>query len=186
MLTKVISGGQTGADRAGLDAAITAGLKTGGWMPKGFKAHDGSHPEFAYQYGIKEHESPEYPPRTALNVKESDGTIRFASNFVSPGEQLTAKMIRQYGKPSLSIDVRRETTTPEDVSNWIIENDIKILNIAGNSDKTSPGIGDFVQAFLLQVFTLLNQHVQPPIPRHATNQHREGYNHRAAGKNRTL
>lgn len=127
-------------------------------MPKGFKAHDGSHPEFAHQYGIQEHERPAYPPRTALNVKESDGTIRFASNFGSPGEKLTAKMIRQYSKPSLSIDVKCGTTTPQDVANWIVENDIEILNIAGNSDKTSPGIGDFVRTFLLEVFTLLSQH----------------------------
>lgn len=154
-MLKVVSGGQTGADIAGLKAATEVGLKTGGWMPKGFKASDGEHPEFAGQFGLKEHTSPTYPPRTALNVKESDGTIRFASNFNSPGELLTAKLIRQYQKPSISIDIRSQITTPRDVADWIIENNIKVLNIAGNSEKTSPGIELFVKQFLIEVFTII-------------------------------
>lgn len=153
MLTKVISGGQTGADRAGLKAAAAAGLETGGWMPKGFIALDGNHPEFAGMYKIVEHDSDKYPPRTALNVRESDGTIVFASRFQSAGEIFTAKVIRNYKKPSLAIDVRQGITTPEDAYKWIINNNIKVLNVAGNSERNSPGIEEFVLSFLTEVFS---------------------------------
>ena len=152
MITKIISGGQTGADRGGLLAAKNLGVATGGWMPKGFKAHDGNHPDFATHFNIIEHSSPSYPPRTALNVKESDGTIRFASDFESPGELLTLKMINQYKKPNISINIEDNNITPENVKQWIHENNISILNIAGNSERTSPGIQDYVILFLTQVF----------------------------------
>ena len=99
ILERVISGGQTGADRAGLAAAKAAGIATGGWMPKGFRALDGPHAEFAAIYGIQEHTSDRYPPRTALNVKESDATLRFATDCNSPGEVLTLQMCKRYGKP---------------------------------------------------------------------------------------
>lgn len=88
LLTKIISGGQTGADMGALKVAKELGLETGGTMPKSFIAHDGEHPEFATLYNIKEHASPKYPPRTACNVRDSDATVRFASNFDSPGENI--------------------------------------------------------------------------------------------------
>ncbi len=154
MLTTVISGGQTGADRAGLKAAVIAGLCTGGWMPKSFKAQDGFHPEFADQYNMRETESCRYPPRTALNIKESNGTIQFASDFNSPGEVLTSKMVRQYHKPNILVDING-CITPVDVADWIINNNIKILNVAGNSERTSPGIEKYVVSFLTEVFTIL-------------------------------
>ena len=96
-LQKVISGGQTGADRAGLIAAHSMGMKTGGFMPRGFRAEDGNHPEFADKFDIQEHRSAEYPPRTALNVQMSDGTIRFATNWRTRGEQLTLRKIHEFG-----------------------------------------------------------------------------------------
>jgi len=160
MLIKIISGGQTGADRAGLIAARNFNIDTGGWMPKGYKAHDGYHPEFSQLYNIKEHSSPQYPPRTALNVKESDGTIQFASNFNSPGELLTSKMIIQYNKPRMLININTKLTKPDDVINWIIENKIKTLNIAGNSERTSPGIQDYVIEFLSEMFIILNSKIK--------------------------
>ena len=92
MLERVISGGQTGADRGALAAAKAAGIPTGGWMPAGFRALDGEHPEFAELYGVREHADPRYPPRTALNVKESDATLCFATDWDSPGEVLTRRM----------------------------------------------------------------------------------------------
>ena len=61
---KVISGGQTGADQAGLIAAEKAGITTGGWMPKGFRTLDGPNPGLAARFGLREHPSEEYPPRT--------------------------------------------------------------------------------------------------------------------------
>lgn len=145
---KIISGGQTGADRGALIAAKELGLQTGGWMPKGFRAQDGDHPEFEELYGVVEHESPNYQPRTALNVRDSDATIRIATNFESPGERLTLKMIRQYCKPYLDIDPLNESHTPERLVDWLRKNNVKILNVAGNSERTSSGIEEFTTAFI--------------------------------------
>jgi hypothetical protein len=148
---KIISGGQTGADRAALIAAFDSNIETGGWMPKGFKAQDGTWPEFAEAFNIKEHESPYYPPRTALNVKESDATIRFASDWSSSGELLTLNMINQYKKPYLDIDIitpLNHTVTVEFIKRY------QIINIAGNSERTSPGIYDFVYNYLIETFRL--------------------------------
>ena len=153
-LERVISGGQTGADRAGLVAARAAGIPTGGWMPKGFRAQDGPRPEFAELFGVKEHASARYPPRTALNVKESDATLRFATDWNSPGEVLTQRMCERYGRPHLEVSPG-DATAPADVAEWLVRNNVRVLNVAGNTERTSPGIGAFVTAFLGEVFRLL-------------------------------
>ncbi|MDB5307607.1 MAG: putative molybdenum carrier [Gemmataceae bacterium] len=159
-LERVISGGQTGADRAGLVAAKQAGIATGGWMPKGFRALDGFHPDFAEEYGIREHESTRYPPRTALNVKESDGTIRFATAWESPGEVLTLSMGRRYGKPTIDV-TPGGNQAPADVAEWLTVNRIRVLNVAGNTERTSPGLQEFVTGFLTEVFRLLRSTDDP-------------------------
>lgn len=153
-LERVISGGQTGADRAALIAARTAGIPTGGWMPSGFLAHDGNHPEFAELYGIRETGSGQYQPRTALNVKESDATLRFAKNWESAGEVLTLAMCREHQKPHFDVSVGG-TITPENVVEWILTTEVRVLNVAGNSERTSPGIQEYVAEFLGDVFRLL-------------------------------
>lgn len=155
-LERVISGGQTGADRAALAAAKAAGLATGGWMPKGFRAQDGPRPEFADLYGVKEHASDRYPPRTALNVKESDATLRFATDWDSPGEVLTRRMCERYGRPQLEV-TPGGSTSPAEVAEWLVRNDVRVLNVAGNTERTSPGIAAFVTAFLGEVFRLLEE-----------------------------
>ena len=144
-LERVISGGQTGADRAGLAAAKAAGIATGGWMPKGFRALDGSHPEFAELYGISEHTSDRYPPRTALNVKESDATLCFVTEWESPGEVVTRGMCERYGRPRLEV-TPGGSLTPADVAEWLRANAVRVLNVAGNTERTSPGIGAFVES----------------------------------------
>lgn len=154
MLERVISGGQTGADRGALVAAKAAGIPTGGWMPRGFLALDGCHPEFAELYGIQEHTSDRYPPRTALNVKESDATFRFATNWDSPGEQLTLSMCERYGKRNLDV-TPGGTLTPADAAAWLVANCVRVLNVAGNTERTSPGIEAFVVAFMTEVFRLV-------------------------------
>lgn len=153
-LVRVISGGQTGADRAALAAARAAGIPTGGWMPAGFLAHDGAHPEFADLYGVRETPSERYQPRTGLNVKESDATLRFATDWNSPGEVLTLRMCREYGKPHLDV-TPGGTATPADVVAWLAANGVRVLNVAGNAERTSPGIQDWVTEFLGEVFRLI-------------------------------
>ncbi len=155
MLVKIISGGQTGADRAGLEAAKTAGLQTGGTMPKGYKAHDGYHPHFAELYDTKEDPNPTYPPRTFKNAYEADGTVRFAVDFTTAGEKLTLTATQRAKKPHFDVEVLGDTK-PEQLVTWIVENHIKVLNVAGNSEKTAPGIGKFVKMFLLETIEQLN------------------------------
>lgn len=152
---KIISGGQTGADRGALIAARKLGFETGGWMPYGFKAQDGKHPEFKELYGMSEHASPHYPPRTALNVKESDATVRIAMNFESSGEVFTLKMIYQYKKPHFDVNPLDEECTPEMLANWLREKKVKILNIAGNSERSAPGIQEFADAFIYETLEIL-------------------------------
>jgi len=155
MLEKVISGGQTGADRAGLMAAKAVGLVTGGWMPKGYLAQDGYHHEFQYLYNMKEHVSRSYPPRTRLNVQEADGTLRIAANWDSAGEILTLKAIKHSKKPYFDVDSFEQLVEPQAVADWLITNDIRILNVAGNSERTFPGTQDFAYKFLLSTFAVL-------------------------------
>jgi hypothetical protein len=153
-LERVISGGQTGADRAALVAARAAGIATGGWMPAGFLAHDGNHPEFAELYGMRETPGAQYPHRTSLNVKEADATLRFATVWDSPGEVLTLSLCREHARPNFDV-TPGEGETPEDVCAWLAAAGVRVLNVAGNSERTSPGIQEFVKEFLGDVFRLL-------------------------------
>ena len=153
-LERVISGGQTGADRAALVVAKAAGIATGGWMPKGFRAHDGERPEFAALYGMSEHASHRYPPRTALNVKEADVTLRIASDWNSPGELLTLQFCERYGRPHFDVTFGGDVT-PADVVAWLAGNRVRVLNVAGNAERTAPGIEAFGTLFLREVFERL-------------------------------
>jgi hypothetical protein len=149
-LRQVWSGGQTGADRAALEAAKACGLITGGWMPKGFIALDGRHPEFAAEYGTTEHQQSTYPPRTEANVRDTEATLRIATVWDSPGERLTARLAKEYGRPVF--DVKPGETTPEEVRRWLEHNRVTSLNVAGNSESTSPGIQAAAREFLMRVF----------------------------------
>ncbi len=100
MLTKVISGGQTGVDIAALRAAKAVGLETGGWMPMGFKTEAGPRPEYADLYGMRETDSTGYPDRTERNVEWADCTILFALRMDSPGAKATEKAVARAGKAS--------------------------------------------------------------------------------------
>jgi hypothetical protein len=153
---KVISGAQTGADRAALEAAKACGLETGGWMPQDYRAQDGNHPEFAELYNIQEHKDWRYPGRTRQNVEDADATIRFASKWSSPGEKLTLRYIKTFSKPHLDIDITKPPS-PTMVVNWIESQNIKVLNVAGNAEKTSPGIQAFVRDYLECVFGFLSK-----------------------------
>ena len=93
MLRKIISGGQTGADRAGLDFAIHAGLKHGGYVPRGRKAEDGRIDE---RYNLAELSTSSYPARTRKNIEESEGTVIFSlERRLSGGTKLTWETCRQ-------------------------------------------------------------------------------------------
>lgn len=157
ILQKIISGGQTGADQGALKAALSLGLKTGGWMPKGFRTEDGPRPDLAKRYGLVEHSSSTYPPRTLSNVMASDGTLIFGNPY-SPGCRLT----RRY---TLNQTPCYMITWPDDLLTdecfffryWLVDFKIKVLNVAGNRESKNPGIGEAVRQFLVHNLTALRE-----------------------------
>lgn len=149
-MKKIISGGQTGSDQAGLSAAEACDLETGGWIPKGFKTEKGFQPELGELYNLEEHESDHYAPRTFTNARDSDGTIRIAANFNSPGEKMTLKAIQQYDKPYIDVSMSNPRPISEVVA-WLQENKIETLNVAGNRESSAPGITAFAEEYLIMV-----------------------------------
>lgn len=150
MLNKIISGGQTGVDQAGLRAAKKCGFATGGWLPKGCITQKGARYDFLETYGMKEHSSFGYPGRTESNVKDSDATIRLAVNFKSPGEICTFKAIKWHNKPHLDVNINEPISIDEVVS-WLVKNNVVTLNIAGNAESTSPGIGEKAENYIVEI-----------------------------------
>lgn len=156
MIRKVISGGQTGVDRAGLDAALNAGIPIGGYCPKGRRAEDGVIPD---QYPMIELESPESYYRTEMNVLESDGTLILNKGTLSGGTKLTHDFTVQYGKPRLVIQLDAEYfIEPAHVIRWLAGQYISVLNIAGpRESKCIGGIYDEAYSYLDKVFTMLKE-----------------------------
>jgi hypothetical protein len=144
MFTKIVSGGQTGVDRAALDVALELGLPCGGWCPKGRRAEDGPLPE---RYPLRETASAAYPARTALNVREADGTLILTRGEPDRGTALTACLAEQYRKPYLSLDLTQRPD-PKEVLAWAAAHGVRILNVAGPRESSQPGIYDQAKAFL--------------------------------------
>lgn len=138
VVEKIISGAQTGADRAGLDAGLALGLQVGGWIPAGRRTDEGSLPiEDFNRYNLREHSSPAYPPRTEANVLDSDGTVIFGSPY-SPGCSLTARLCKKHKKPCLIME--HSGYSQAELLKWLLNNTIKVLNVAGNRERTNRGI----------------------------------------------
>jgi hypothetical protein len=155
MIRKVISGGQTGVDRAGLDAAVKAGIPVGGSCPKGRRAEDGVIPE---QYPLTELESPESYYRTERNVLDADGTLILNKSSLSDGTRLTHDFTVKYGKPCLIVQLdAAEIITPEQVIRWIVGQYISTLNVAGPRESKCPGIYAEAYEYLDKVFTLMRE-----------------------------
>lgn len=136
MIEKVISGGQTGVDRAALDVAAELGLPRGGWCPNGRRAEDGPIPE---RYPLTETTTARYPQRTAANVRAGDGTLILTRGAPDRGTALTERLARRAKKPLLVIDLDR-APPPETVRAWAEENAVRVLNVAGLRESSRPGI----------------------------------------------
>lgn len=147
---KVVSGGQTGADRAGLDAAIELGLQTGGWVPKGRLAEDGAIPE-SYS-SLRETDSAHYPERTALNVRDSDCTVIVSQGELTGGSLLTLEIARRYGKPAIHIDLCSETLEEavNRLRDWLNRNGCRVVNIAGPRASSDPEIYSKVRRLIVE------------------------------------
>ncbi len=143
-LEKIISGGQTGVDRAALDVAIELGIPCGGWCPQGRRSEDGVIPE---QYPLQEAPTSNYADRTALNVRDSDGTLILAKAPLRGGTALTQKMADRYGRPSRVVDPR-DVASIAAVIEWLKANRIKVLNVAGPRESLRQDVGHAAAQFL--------------------------------------
>ncbi|MGD9896759.1 MAG: putative molybdenum carrier protein [Candidatus Methylacidiphilaceae bacterium] len=141
LLAKIISGGQTGADRAGLDWALAHGISAGGWCPHGRRAEDGPIPD---RYPLEETPSEDYAKRTLWNVRDSDGTAIFTVDpALQGGSRLTAEAATDLGKPWIHLDA--ETPFPgERLRAHLEEHRIRVLNVAGSRGSREPGVGRLV------------------------------------------
>ncbi|WP_447980191.1 putative molybdenum carrier protein [Candidatus Nitrospira bockiana] len=148
-MLRLVSGGQTGVDRAALDVALDLGLPCGGWCPKGRVAEDGV---LADRYPLRETPSPIYPERTEWNVRDSDGTLVLVKGEPSGGTALTLEVARRLAKPSLLIDLSNPPS-PDAVRAWLTAHGIRTLNVAGPRESTCPGIYADAVAFLRSLLT---------------------------------
>ena len=146
--SKIISGGQTGADQAGLIAAKSLGIETGGHLPSNCMTETGPNYSLVEMFGCVD-SGTNYAIRTGLNVRDSDGTVRFARTFGSPGERCTLGWIRRHKKPYFDVDMQ-DPPHIEVFQKWILDNNIQVLNVAGNSESRAPGILDFVIDYLIR------------------------------------
>ncbi|MBU2573050.1 MAG: putative molybdenum carrier protein [Elusimicrobia bacterium] len=151
---KIVSGGQTGVDRAALDAAMRLGLERGGFVPKGRLAEDGRIPD---NYPVEECAGEDYPARTRRNALESDATLIFNIGELAGGTLYTAEVCRLHGKPFFLAQL--EKSRPRDAAKQALEflrtHRPRVLNVAGPRESKSPGIYRASLKILLYVFASL-------------------------------
>lgn len=151
-LQKIISGGQTGVDRAALDCAIALKIAHGGWCPKNRRAEDGVIP---LHYQLQETASRDYAERTWRNVHDADGTLIILQKLPPiGGTLLTIKIAKQLKKPYLIFNCAQQSS-PSAITSWIIKNRIQILNAAGPRESQNPGIYHLAYAILQAVIPTL-------------------------------
>lgn len=163
MKLTIVSGGQTGADRGALDAAIHLGLDYGGWAPAGFRAEDGRIPEI-YASKMREAVDTGEPGRnlalrTRLNVQDSDATLLVTfDERLTGGTKLTANVCKQQRKncQCLVLPARGKTRITDGVKDallaWIRNNHIEVLNVAGPRESKEPGIHAATRDALVWIF----------------------------------
>lgn len=144
MVERIVSGGQTGVDRAALDAALALGLPCEGWCPRGRRAEDGPLDE---RYPLRETPSVDYTQRTEWNVRDSDGTLVLTRGRARGGTALTLALARRLGRPCLVLDLGVDPD-PDALRGWVEAEGIAILNVAGPRESQQPGIQDDARAFL--------------------------------------
>jgi hypothetical protein len=144
VIRRIASGGQTGVDRAALDAAQALGLPSGGWCPRGRLAEDGS---IDARYPLQETPSDDYSQRTEWNVRDSDGTLVLTRGRASGGTAYTIAIARRLGKPLLVLDMEQEPD-PLALRAWSSAEGIATLNVAGPRESQRPGIHEQARRFL--------------------------------------
>jgi predicted Rossmann fold nucleotide-binding protein DprA/Smf involved in DNA uptake len=146
------SGGQTGVDRAALDAALAAGFTVRGWCPKGRLAEDGLIPQ---EYPLEETPTDEYAQRTRWNVRDSDATLIVASGPVAGGTACTIEVAGELGRPVRVVDPQRPADIRQ-IAEWIDRLAVRDLNVAGPRESSSRGIYRQSRAFLDELLAVLS------------------------------
>jgi predicted Rossmann fold nucleotide-binding protein DprA/Smf involved in DNA uptake len=141
---KIISGGQTGVDRAALDIALALKIPCGGWCPRGRRAEGGPIPE---RYPLQETPRADYAQRTRRNVRAADATLILTRGYPSGGTALTLTLAQRLGKPHFLVDLSR-TKAPATARLWIAAQRVRVLNVAGPRESQQPGITAEAAAFL--------------------------------------
>ncbi|GAB4363837.1 MAG: putative molybdenum carrier protein [Methylohalobius crimeensis] len=150
-LQRIVSGGQTGADRAALDWALGANIEHGGWCPRGRLAEDGTIPR---RYRLQETPSNDYALRTEWNVRDSDATVMLSlHDAVAGGTELTRKLALAYRKPCLHVhaDMGVQVAAAR-LRDFVLKHGVNVLNVAGPRASEAPGIEQFVAEVLNTAF----------------------------------
>jgi hypothetical protein len=148
MIAKVVSGGQTGVDRAALDFALENGLPCGGWCPATREAEDGTIPT---RYPLMETLTGDHAQRTEWNVRDSDATLIITRGPPTGGTALTIQFAKRRGKPYLVLDLN-DRVDPTDFREWCRRTNINILNVAGPRESKAPEIYKQAKALLHELF----------------------------------
>jgi hypothetical protein len=147
----LVSGGQTGVDRAALDAARRAGIAHGGWCPRGRGAEDGVIPP---EYTLRETPDADPAQRTRWNVRDSDATLVLSRGAPRGGTALAAAHAAALGRPLLLLDLERQPQA-EEVIRWLRDNAVSALNVAGPRESEAPGIYGQALALLRAVLSVI-------------------------------
>lgn len=143
-MIRIVSGGQTGVDRAALDAALVLGLPCGGWCPRGRRAEDGTIPP---RYPMRETPSFEFAERTEWNVRDAEATLVLTRGRPTGGTALTVALARRLGRPLLVLDLGRHPD-PAEVQRWLARHRVGTLNVAGPRESQQPGVHEEALRFL--------------------------------------
>lgn len=145
------SGGQTGVDRAALDAALASGVPVGGWCPRGRRAEDG---RIHIRYPLRETPSNDVAERTAWNVRDADATLALMRGAPDSGTALTIRLAEAGPQPCLVVDLAAGLE-PEEVAAWLHTHAVRVLNVAGPRESNAPGIYADARAFVTNVLSTL-------------------------------
>ena len=139
MIKRIVSGGQTGVDRASLDVAIKLGIDHGGWIPRGRLTESGALPQ---KYHLTETSSSQYSVRTEKNVVAAEGILIISHGPLTGGSGYTREMAIKHGRPWLHMDLNQMAAfhAATAINNWILQKEIEILNVAGPRASEDPGI----------------------------------------------
>lgn len=160
---KIVSGGETGADRGGLDAAIALGIEHGGWCPKGRRAEDGVVPA---RYQLEETPERGFAAMMRRNVEAADATIVFTGDKLTPGSRKTVQLAKAAGRPVLHVRMAEAEEdhegTRERIRAWLDDHGVGVLNVAGSRESRCPGIRAIVKDLIALSLSIERGDEKPP------------------------